>query len=271
MWEQIREFFADEVVRERSVAVLIALVGFVFARLISRAVEGLVRRQGGPQAALLARRLSFYLVLGVAVMVALDRLGLDLGVLLGAAGVLTVAIGFASQTSASNVVSGLFLMGERPFGIGDAIQVAGVEGEVLSIDWLSVKLRTWQNTFVRIPNETIIKSEVINLTRFPIRRVDLFLDVAYDQSLEEVERVLLDLCYRLEFVLAEPAAFVRVSEFGASGMRVGLLAWVQSRNFIEHRTRLLTEVKRAFDSEGIVIPFQQIVVHQSNEDAQPGH
>ena len=116
---------------------------------------------------------------------ALRELGFKLSVLLGAAGVLTVAVGFASQTSASNIISGLFLLGERPFSVGDVIRVGSTTGEVLSIDLLSAKLRTFENLFVRIPNETLIKSEVTNLSRLPVRRLDLKIGIAYKEEVGE--------------------------------------------------------------------------------------
>jgi hypothetical protein len=101
------------------------------------------------------------------------QLGFDFTVLLGAAGIVTVAIGFASQTSASNLISGLFLVWRRRSGIGDIVTVDGVTGEVLSVDLLSTKLRTFDNLQVRIPNETMVKARITTLNRFPLRRVDL--------------------------------------------------------------------------------------------------
>src|SRR5690606_6278295 len=120
----------------------------------------------------------------------LDTLGVDVGVLLGAAGILTVAIGFASQTSASNLISGLFLLGARPFSVGDLIEVGTRTGVVLSVDLLSVKLRTFENLFVRVPNETLIKSDIVNLSRNPIRRIEVKLRLAYDEDFERVAALL---------------------------------------------------------------------------------
>ena len=87
---------------------------------------------------ILLKRAIFYGIMILMSMSALRELGFDLSVILGAAGILSVAIGFASQTSASNLISGLFLMMERPFSIGDVIRVEQTTGEVISIDLLSV-------------------------------------------------------------------------------------------------------------------------------------
>ncbi|MFT6270035.1 MAG: small-conductance mechanosensitive channel [Alphaproteobacteria bacterium] len=120
----------------------------------------------------------------------MKELGFDLSVVLGAAGIFSVAIGFASQTSASNLISGLFLMMERPFSVGDIIRVESTTGEVISIDLLSVKIRTFDNLFVRIPNESRIKTQVTTLTRFPIRRADLQIGIAYKEDIERVKEIL---------------------------------------------------------------------------------
>jgi len=139
---------------------------------------------------ILAVSLLTYMVFRVAALYAwiLSEMALRIivrlmGLLLGAAGILTVAPGFASQTSASNLVSGLFMIAEHPFGVGDTIRLGSIAGEVPSIDLLSVNLRTPDNLYVRIPNETMIKSEITNLTRFPIRRLDLEIGVAYKENL----------------------------------------------------------------------------------------
>ena len=79
---------------------------------------------------------------------------------------------FASQTSVSNIISGIFLISEQPFQVGDLIKVGETKGVVLSIDLLSIKLRTFDNQLVRIPNENLIKNELSNITRFPIRIVE---------------------------------------------------------------------------------------------------
>jgi small-conductance mechanosensitive channel len=162
------------------------VAGIILARFASQAIRRLFRNSASPHIAMVAQRGTYYLLLAIFVMWALYELGFSLGVLLGAAGILTVAVGFASQTSMSNLISGLFLIGEKPFEIGDLIKVDQTVGEVLSIDLLSIKLRTFDNTYVRIPNETIIKTQVSTLTKFPIRRVDLQLGVAYKEDIARV-------------------------------------------------------------------------------------
>ena len=150
------------------------------------------------------RRLIAYTIAVLAVVMVLRQLDVELSVLLGAAGVLTVAIGFAAQTSASNLISGLFLMAESPFAVADTIRVGDTTGEVLSIDLLSVRLRTFDNLLVRIPNETMLKSNVVNLTHFPIRRYDHRLLVGRNTDLAQLEDLLLCVADRNTLCLEEP-------------------------------------------------------------------
>src|SRR5699024_2454555 len=118
--------------------------------------------------------------------------GISLAPLLGAAGIAGVALGFASQTSVSNIISGLFLIAESPFKVDDIITVKSTTGVVLSIDILLVKLRTFDNQYVRIPNETLIKTEVTNITRFPIRRLNTTISVAYKEDIGQVREILME-------------------------------------------------------------------------------
>jgi len=157
MLDALLERFTPALAWPDIVAILMwGLLGLVAANLGARVVGRLLRGRYGKGAALLAQRLVWYPLLVIVILQTLSRLGLDTSVLLGAAGVLTVAAGFASQTSAANVISGLFLLGERPFAIGDVVRFDGVFGQVVSMDLLSVKVCTLDNLLIRVPNETLL-------------------------------------------------------------------------------------------------------------------
>ncbi|MCS3702504.1 mechanosensitive ion channel family protein [Salinibacter ruber] len=240
------------------------LVGLALGRL---AGNGLARlfAEDDAQRAMILRRGALYGITGLFTASALMELGFDLSVLLGAAGILTVAIGFASQTSASNVISGLFLLGERPFAVGDVIRVNGTTGEVLSVDLLSVKLRTFDNLFVRIPNETMIKSEVTNLRRFPIRRIDLQVGVAYKEDLRKVREVLMEVADRNPLCLEEPAPLILFQGYGDSSINHQFSVWAKTEHFLDLRNSIPVEIKEAFDEHGIEIPFPHRTLYTGSE------
>jgi small-conductance mechanosensitive channel len=236
-------------------ALLLVFLGIPLLLAAARWLRRWVGEKYTLQQGMIAGKLLLYPGLLLILISVLHQLQFSLTPLLGAAGILGIALGFASQTSVSNVISGFFLIAEGPFEVDDFVQIGDTTGRVLSIDTLSVKLRTFDNRFVRIPNEAIIKSQVTNITRFPIRRLDLNIGVAYKENVERVREVLLEVAYQ------EPpgphgagphGVLRRVRRLGPSPATPGL---GHRENFIALRNSLLEEVKARFDQEGIEIPF----------------
>ncbi|MBD3658205.1 MULTISPECIES: mechanosensitive ion channel family protein [Marinobacter] len=243
------------------------VLGIVLASLAARSVSGFMQERASRHHTVMMRRLVFYLIFVIFLVAAMREVGFSLDVLLGAAGILTVAIGFASQTSASNMISGLFLLVERPFEIGDFIEVEGTLGEVIGIDMLSVKLRTTDNLYVRIPNETLIKTRVVNRSRFAIRRLDLTVGIAYAEDVERVEALLLDLAEQSSAALEEPKPFVLVTGFGPSSVDLQFSFWVARDRVLEGRSDMMVAVKKTLDREGIEIPFPHTSVYAGSHSA----
>jgi small-conductance mechanosensitive channel len=236
-------------------ALLIIIAGLIVARLASRAVNRFFKNSASPHMAMMAQRGTYYLLLALFMLWALYELGFSIGVLLGAAGILTVAIGFASQTSMSNLISGLFLIGEKPFEIGDLIKVDQTVGEVLSIGLLSIKLRMFDNTYVRIPNETIIKNQVSTLTKFPIRRVDMQIGVAYKEDIKKVRDVLFEVADKNPLCLEEPQPLFIMQGFGDSAINMQFSVWGRREEYLTLKNQVQMDIKAAFDREDIEIPF----------------
>jgi len=246
-------------------AALLVFAGIPAVWALSRWIRAHVSTSYNPQKGLIAGKVVFWpLVLIIAVSV-LKELGFSLAPLLGAAGILGVAIGFASQTSVSNVISGFFLLGEEPFKVGDVIQVGDVEGEVLTIDMLSVKIRTFDNKMVRIPNESLVKSQFTNVTYFPIRRVDVPVGVAYKEDIGRVRQVLLDVAKSNPNVLMEPEPMVMFLGYGASSIDFRFALWVRRDSFLAVKNQIAEDVKKRLDAEGIEIPFPHVSLYTGAE------
>ena len=237
------------------------VLGSILGSLAARSVARVMSTRSSRHHTVMFRRLVFYVIFILFGVAALREAGFSLDVVLGAAGILTVAIGFASQTSASNMISGLFLLVEKPFEIGDVIEVDVTTGEVVGIDMLSVKLRTRDNLYVRIPNETLIKTPVVNRSRFPIRRIDLQVGIAYAEDVQKVETLLLALAEKDPVCLEEPKAFVLVTAFGPSSVDLQFSFWVPKDKVLEGKSGMLVAIKKTLDGEGIEIPFPHTSIY----------
>ncbi|MEW6992353.1 mechanosensitive ion channel family protein [Colwelliaceae bacterium 6441] len=256
-WEIIKTSYSYTLLQ----ALLIFFAGYFIARAISSATASISEDKMTKHGLFLLKRTIFYTILVLFALSALKHLGIDLSILIGAAGILTVAIGFASQTSASNLISGLFLMLERPFSISDVIKVNDTVGEVISIDLLSVKLRTFDNLFVRIPNESMIKSAVTTLTKFPIRRADLKIGIAYKEDIERVREILLEIAEKNVICLEEPAPLFILTGFGASSVDIQFSVWSKRENFLALKNQMYQDIKKTFDAQNIEIPFPHVSLY----------
>lgn len=238
-------------------AAVMVLVGLPLLMALSRWARRVFGRRSTAQHGLIAGKVVFYPGIMILMITVLGELGFGLTPILGAAGVVGIALGFASQTSVSNVISGLFLIAERPFEVDDLIQVGTTTGRVISIDTLSIKLRTFDNRFVRIPNETIVKSEVTTITRFPIRRLDLNVGIAYREDVARVRALLLEIAGSEPMALMEPAPVVFIDGFGESSVNLRLGVWVVQAKYLNLKISLQEAIKARFDREGVQIPFPQ--------------
>ena len=185
----------------------------------------------------------------------------SLTAIFGAAGVIGIIIGFASQTSIGNIISGFFLVSEKSFELGDVIKIGTNSGVVYSIDLLSIKIKTFDNQLIRIPNQTVISSEVTNVTRFPIRRLDFQVGVAYKEDLEKVKNLLEKIARQNPLSLDEPEPLIVFTGFGASSIDILLGIWFEKTNYLKVKNSVLMEIKKTFDEEGIEIPFPHVSLY----------
>jgi small-conductance mechanosensitive channel len=239
----------------------LVVVGWPVIRLLTAIVGRAVEDRMEPNAALIVRKTVRYSGFVVLAALILPELGFNLTAVLGAAGVAGVAIGFAAQTSLSNIISGVFLIWEKPFQLGDLIVVSGTTGIVQSIDLLSVKIRTHDNRLIRIPNEDMIKRHVTNNTRYPILRMDIPIGVAYKEDIGRVVEVLRDLGRKNPYVLDEPEPLILFLNFGDSALEFLYAPWFNKSDYVQLKNSIMREIKERFDREGIEIPFPHMSLY----------
>ena len=184
---------------------------------------------------------------------------------LASAGVAGVAIGFAAKDTLANFFSGVFIIADAPYKIGDYIVLNnGDRGRVTDIGLRSTRLLTRDDVEVIIPNAIIGNSQIINQSGGPYEkfRLRVPVSVAYGSDIDLVRETLMHLALNAEDVVPDPRPRVRFRELGDSGLQFELLVWV---NLPEHRGRvldlLLSDIYKTFNEAGIAIPFPQMDVH----------
>jgi small-conductance mechanosensitive channel len=240
---------------------IILVIGFVLLKILNFSVGKFTKKRFSEQSRMLIRKAVFYTGAFIILVATLRQLGFELTALLGAAGVVGIAVGFASQTSVSNIISGLFLISEKPFTVGDVIKIGDTSGIILTIDLLSLKLRTFDNLYIRIPNEELIKNKVTTVTRFPIRRLNIDISVAYKDDLEKVKEVFLDIARNNPYCLNNPEPLFVIKEFGNHGIELLFGVWFSKTDYLALKNSIMLEIKQRFDTEGIEIPFPHISVY----------
>ena len=205
-----------------------------------------------------------YVILLVGTLIIVQTVGINLTTLNVLAGAVGIGVGFGLQNVASNFISGLIILFERPVKVGDRIQVGDVDGKVTGIGARSTTVRTNDNITIIVPNSKFIEENVVNWSfanqsvrfRVPV-------GVAYDSDLNLVKKLLLEVAEENADVLREPKAGVRLIEFGDSAINLEL--WVWTKEKLQRKTVFISALNFAiwekFRAGGIEIPFPQTDLH----------
>lgn len=208
-------------------------------------------------------RVSYYIIVGIGVIVSFQFVGIDLSSLAVIFGLLSVGIGFGLQNVTSNFISGLIVLFERPIAIGDRVKVAGVEGDVIEINIRSTKIRTLNNISIIVPNQEFVGSQVINFSHGdPTYRLDLEVGVSYASDLDLVLKALQEVGEEHPEVMKTPPVQVHLKNFGDSSWDMQLRVWIPDvKRYPLIRNELNQSVVRKFAEYGIEIPFPQRDLH----------
>ncbi len=208
-------------------------------------------------------RFVHFAVLTLSVISALQMLHVDLTGLAVLAGILSVGIGFGLQNLASNFISGLILLIERPITVGDHVGAGDVDGVVRAINMRATEIVTDDNVSIIVPNSEFVSGRVVNWSHGdPKLRLRLAVGVAYASDVEHVHQVLLDVAGRCPDVLADPPPSVEFVRFGPSSLDLELLVWIADPRHRRPVTGTLHfAIRAAFLEEAIEIPFPQYDLH----------
>lgn len=212
-------------------------------------------------------RATNYLIILLGLAAAAPYFEVNLSGLLVAGGVAGVVIGFASQSVVSNLVSGLFLIVERPIKIGDSINIGDVTGNVEEIRVISTIVSSTDGTYTRIPNERVFTSNINNYVANAARRVEYTVGIGYRNDADSAISLIKDLLSGEPFVLRNPAPQVFVEKLGTSTVNIRVYFWAPSSEWMDIKSRLLWRIKQTLEAHDIELPYPQTVVHFAREYA----
>lgn len=239
-------------------AMVLFVITIYLAGLVGKIVQNNMRKRqidsGLTVIAFYATRLTIIIIGGIW---ALKQVNFDITAFLAGLGILGFTIGFALQDISKNIIAGFLLLIQKPFQLGDMIQIDDYIGKVQSIDLRATELVTNDGHNVLIPNGTVFTVPITNYTRTAEWRINLPIGVAYDSDLEKVERVTLETVSTLPIVLETPASRIHFHTFNDSSIDFTLQYWVDSRvtsPFTAKHT-IVMAIQKAYQREGIEIPY----------------
>ena len=217
-------------------------------------------------------RFSNFIIYTVAVIIALDLLGINVVPFIAGAGVAGIAIGFAAKDTLSNLIAGILLIIDRPFEVGDRIEVwsapagSATWGDVIDIGLRATKIKTTDNIVIIIPNNEIMLRDIINYTIISEDiRVRINIGIAYDADLQKAKSAILKVAQATEGVADDPPPKVVVRNFGESSVDLQLRVWIHdARRRMDTISDITDKIKETFDAEGIEIPYpkRDIYMHE---------
>lgn len=207
------------------------------------------------------------------VVIALDILGATalLSTILGAAGIIGLAIGFAVRDTVENFIASVMLSIRQPFRPNDTVEIEGDMGKVIRLTSRATILLSFDGNHIRIPNATVFKSRIVNYSRNDERRFVIDLGVAYDSDLARAQDLALQTVASLPFVIAEPAPAVWIEELGESAVVIKVAGWIRQHetSYLKARSEAWRLTMTAFEHAGIVMPETTLRVVGLGHDPLP--
>ncbi|MBQ5565567.1 MAG: mechanosensitive ion channel [Clostridia bacterium] len=245
-------------------AILILIVGMwlsgVISSITSKAME---KAKIGKEVVTFAHSFVKNAVKILVIVAAVGTLGFNIASLITALGAATVAIGLALQDSLKNIASGVTILINKPFKVGDFIEAGNLQGTVTRIDIASTHLLTLDNKEIIIPNSNIASSNLVNYSSQEKRRVDLSYGVSYKSDIDFVRSVIKKVIAEQNLIFTDPEPFIAVGKHGDNSIEIVVRIWCKTSNYWSVYHYMQENVKKAFDKNKIEIPFTQIDIHNS--------
>jgi small-conductance mechanosensitive channel len=199
-------------------------------------------------------KIVYWAVVIAAAFIIFSQLRIDLSGLLIAGGFASIVIGIASQSVVGNLISGIFLLVERPISIGDEVLIGSLGGYVEDIRILSTLVRTHEGVYTRVPNQEVFTSNITNYVAHPARRVEYTIGVSYGEDPRKVREIILGVLLASPYSLVHPEPEVNVSAIADDRLVLTVYFWTPSRSYTAARPAVLEGIQKDLVGSGIEIP-----------------
>ncbi len=250
--EEVKSLLTPHNVSRLIISLISLIVFYSVYKMIKKALDSRATKKLDKNASfLISRAISyiFYVIMG---MYILGLLGIDLSAVWGAAGIAGLAIGFAAQTTVSNMFSGIFVITEKAIKIGDYISVNDVSGTVDNIGLLSIRIHTADNQMIRIPASDIINNNLTNYSYFNIRRLVYEIRIPYETDPDYALDVIKSIPAQCNYVLKDPVPLVYFDGLD-NGLMIKLCTWIESANLFDAKTEGYKNIVRICNEKNINI------------------
>ncbi len=205
-----------------------------------------------------------YLVIAVGLIAVLQQLGVQATSVIAVLGAASLAVGLALQGTLSNVAAGVMLLLQRPYRVGDKVELNGRQGEVQGIDLFNTRLLDYDGLTLFLPNGKVFGDMIVNITRAGRRRIELTFNVDYEDDLDVALATLLELANADRRILSEPKAWARVTGLLDSSVSVTLRCWAAPEDWVDTRFDLVKAGKEALEARGLSFPYpHQVALHRA--------
>lgn len=212
-------------------------------------------------------KVVYYAVFLVAILMVLSVLGVDPSGLLVAGGIAGIVFGFASQSIVANLISGLFLLFERPVKIGEQVSIGEVTGFVEDMNIISTTIRKYDGLYVRVPNEKVFTANITNFVSHVARRFEYVVGIRYSDDADHAIRIISRIIDEEPFALREPEPQAFVDNLGDNAVNIVVRIWAPVTEWYSLKMKLLWMIKTALETEGIEIAFPQRVIWHGDRTA----
>jgi len=244
---------------------IILVISVIIAKIVRLNIRRTLKDKVPKTTLTTVEKVVYYTIIFIGFIVAIPYIGFSLSGLLVAGGIAGIVLGLATQTVISNLISGMFLMAEKPMKIGDGVAIGDISGVVKDIRILSTTIRTWDGIYVRIPNEKVFTSSIYNYNAHPARRFEYKVGIAYKSDADKAIKIIKNLLDEHPLILKEPAPQIFVEELADSSVNLIVRIWAPSSEWYGVKTEMLWKIKVAIEEAGIEIPFPQLVIWKGEE------